>query len=920
MYDKLSEEVEQKIANIRNCTDYKQMAWDWFPPAHADEYYFVSYSHKDYKEVFADIYALQAQGLHVWYDRELRPGKDWEIEARAHIYDFKCKGVIFYISENSVVSESIHKEIEFVKKSGKSYLSINLPVNGEYLSAAEILRRVQPELGKNSEKYRTLEGTFNDKVTYLKLSEEPSARAQRITSLESLPLLKFEVERGVATVIGINDINATVIKEEDFICRDDIGEIVPVKKIGASAFANCGFLEDIELPERLKELGSYAFYNCDSLKSVVIPDGVEEIGENAFNNCDALESITLPDSITKIGDGAFGGCTKLKRVTVPYNAANNTPHKSNDGASPGGRSLLLDVMIEEFKEKVDNIIKDHNYEIVAEHPGTDLLIGNNAFRGCSSLESITIPQGVEGIGNKAFFGCNALKSITIRWCEIQIAADAFDGCISLTSLEADNRLEESWIMYSSQNGILYSKDKTKLVRVPTGAKGVLKIPKCVTQIGDFAFKDCTSLVSITIPDGVTSIGKDAFYNCTSLKRIKVGVENQKYASQDGVLYNKEKTQIVHVPEAIKDATIPDGVTKIGDYAFWDCTLLTSITIPKSVTSIGEDAFKGCTSLEKVNITSIKSWCNIEFGVFDSNEFMVGVLSNPLTYAHNLYLDGELVKNLEIPEDVTSIRKYAFRDCTSLESIIIPNSVTSIGQAAFRGCSSHESVTIGNGVTEIGDYAFRDCDSLKSIIIPDSVTEIGWYAFQGCTSLTSVTIGNSVTSIGYEAFRGCTSLESITIPDSVTSIGSWAFEITAYYNDERNWVNKILYIGNHLIATKKDISGAYEIEPGTKTIADNAFEGRDSLESITIPDSVTMLGREVFKGCTSLKSITIPRSVTFVGDRALAWCVLLKAINYGGTIADWEAIEKSEDWAHLIPDYVIYCTDGKIYKDGKVEKY
>ena len=855
MYDKLSEEVEQKIANIRNCTDYKQMAWDWFPPAHADKYYFVSYSHKDYKEVFADIYALQAQGLHVWYDRELRPGKDWEIEARAHIYDFKCKGVIFYISENSVVSESIHKEIEFVKKSGKSYLSINLPVNGEYLSAAEILRRVQPELGKNSEKYRTLEGTFNDKVTYLKLSEEPSARAQRITSLESLPLLKFrieEMEKGdnkkkKATVIGINDINATVIKEEDFICRDDIGEVVPVKKIGASAFANCGFLEDIELPERLKELGSYAFYNCDSLKSVVIPDGVEEIGENAFNNCDALESITLPDSITKIGDGAFGGCTKLKRVTVPYNAANNTPHKSNDGASPEGRSLLLELMKGELQETIDSIIKDYNYEIVAEHPGTDLLIGNNAFEGCTSLESITIPQSVKGIGNKgignkAFFGCNALKSITLPGGEFQMAADAFDGCISLTSLEADNRLEESWIMYSSQNGVLYSKDKTKLVRVPTGAKGVLNIPNGVTQIGNSAFRGCTSLVSITIPD--------------------------------------------------------------------------------SVTEIDSSAFEGCTSLESVYITSIKSWCNIKFNSY---------FSNPLEYAHNLYLDGELVKNLEIPEDVTFIGGYAFYNCTSLESITIPDSVTSIGNYAFDGytalesievCadnknySSHDGILYNKEKTEIVKVPI----AIKgAVTIPNGVTSIGDWAFNGCDSLISITIPDSVTSIGYEAFRDCTSLESITIPDSVTSIGSWAFENTAYYNDDTNWVNKVLYIGNHLIATKDDISGAYEIEPGTKTIADNAFEGRDSLESITIPDSVTMLGREVFKGCTSLKSITIPRSVTFVGDRALAWCVLLKAINYGGTIADWEAIEKSEDWAHLIPDYVIYCTDGKIYKDGKVEK-
>ena len=206
------------------------------------------------------------------------------------------------------------------------------------------------------------------------------------------------------------------------------------------------------------------------------------------------------------------------------------------------------------------------------------------------------------------------------------------------------------------------------------------------------YRDGQGLIIFDAP--VTSIGQYAFSDCTSLTSI----------------------------------TIPDSVTSIGYAAFWACTSLTSITIPDGVTSIGSFAFSYCTSLTSVTI----------------------------------------------PNSVTSIEDYAFHDCTSLTSVTIPNSVTEIGQSAFCNCDSLTSVTIPNSVTSIEDYAFRDCTSLTSITIPDSVTSIGGFAFSGCTSLKSVTIPDSVTSIGACAFWACTSLKSVTIPDSVTSIEDYAF--------------------------------------------------------------------------------------------------------------------------------------------------
>ena len=220
------------------------------------------------------------------------------------------------------------------------------------------------------------------------------------------------------------------------------------------------------------------------------------------------------------------------------------------------------------------------------------------------------------------------------------------------------------------------------------------IPDSVTSIGDYAFCGCSNLTSVVIPDSVTSIGNSAFYNCSSLTSI----------------------------------VIPDSVTSIGDSAFYGCSNLASVVIPDSVTSIGDDAFYGCSNLTSVYITDIVAWCNIAFVDYDSN---------PLKYAENLYLNGELVTDFVIPDSVTSIGYSAFYGCSSLTSVVIPDRVTSIGSSAFYGCSGLTSVVIGDSVTSIGSRAFCHCSDLTSVVIPDSVTSIGYWAFEYCSSLKDV---------------------------------------------------------------------------------------------------------------------------------------------------------------------------------------
>ena len=362
------------------------------------------------------------------------------------------------------------------------------------------------------------------------------------------------------------------------------------------------------------------------------------------------------------------------------------------------------------------------------------------------------------------------KSITIErnhiqpMQEVNIAEETSDD-------GGDPSLVNNKIYYTSSDGKRLFPNRaedavfgaTFLSNVYKDGQGVLTFDDTITSIGNEAFRGCSSLTSITIPDSVTSIGDSAFAYCTSLTSV----------------------------------TIPDSVTEIGGSAFSNCDSLTSVTIGNGVTSIGNSAFTRCNKLTSVDITDIEAWCKISFG---------GSTSNPLCYAHNLYLDGELVTDLVIPDSVTSIGDYAFYDCNSLTSVTIPDSVTSIGKFAFNDCTSLTSVTIGNGVTSIGIFAFSYCTSLTSVTIPNSVTKIGDSAFYYCSSLTSVTIPDSVTSIGYSAFENCDSLTSVTIPDSVTEIGGYA------------------------------------------------FNGCDSLTSVTIPDSVTSIGKQAFYHCDSLVSV------------------------------------------------------------------
>ena len=451
-------------------------------------------------------------------------------------------------------------------------------------------------------------------------------------------------------------------------------------------------------------------------------------------------------------------------------------------------------------------------------------IGGAAFRDCTGLTSVTIPNSVISIGGAAFVRCTGLTSVTIGNSVTSIGLNAFGRCTGLTSVT---------------------------------------IPNSVTSIGWGAFRDCTGLTSVTIPNSVTSIGKEAFYGCSSL--TSVTIPNSVTSIGDYAFYNCS---------GLTSVTIPNSVTSIGKYAFYGCSGLTSVTIPGSVTFIGGNAFQGCSGLtgELVIPNSVTSIGSSAFrGCTGLTSVTIG---NSVThFGNHVFRDcsGLTSVTIQIPNSVTDIGRYAFYGCTGLTSMEAPvvffnvpdndwpyytkilNHVTVNGGELTENalwfinhsCKTLQTLDV-SGVTntEFADEAFKGCYNLQQLVLPEGLQKVSYMMVAGCINLQSIDIPASVEEIEQRAFEDCRSIQTITFGGS--SAGA-----PGRFNAPAASASQLRRIGNW------------------------AFYNAHELQNLEIPEGVTEIGDGAFYGCTYLKNLNLPASVQSIGDNGFAFCSKLQ---------------------------------------------
>ena len=681
-----------------------------------------------------------------------------------------------------------------------------------------------------------------------------------------------------------------------------------ISDIPREIFSGCNNLKNVILPNKLTKIPENAFRSCNNLNNLTIPNNVNSIGNSVFYGCTKLASITIPNSVTSIGDNAFRSCTSLTSVyyagtedewnkitigdcneyltnaTIHYKFA---PDPSTVQTGKCGENVTYSLntstgvlTISGTGEMTDSPFSQNSNikSVIIENGVTS--IATSAFSGCTSLTSVTIPNSVTSIGDYAFYYCEKLKSVDLSDNITRIGDSAFADCTSLTNVT---------------------------------------IPSIVTSIGDNAFSECTSLTDITIPDSVMNIGDGAFLVCISLKSIEVSDNNKNYASVDGVLFNKDASELItypagkpndtyEIPISVKsicysafllctsltDVIIANGVTSIGHEAFSYCTSLTSVTIPDSVTSIGHYAFSDCESLKDIYYTGTQDeWNNITIGDGNIN------LTNA-TIHYNFETEPSNKQTGSCGDNVT----YSLDTETGVLTISGTGKMKDYSgeDSPFYQNSNIKSVIIENGVTSIGNLAFSSCNSLIEVSLPSSIISLGVSAFSGCENLMSISIPANVADIQSIAFAGCKKLTSIEVDSN---------------NENYSSINGVLFDKNitELVcypAGKNEAS--YTVPNTVKSFAYGSFYDCENLTSVIIPNGVTSIGGASFWNCKNLKSIVIPKSVTKIDLFSFNGCESLKDIYYTGTQDEWNNITIGDGNINLTNATINYnfvpCTENQ----------
>ncbi len=547
-------------------------------------------------------------------------------------------------------------------------------------------------------------------------------------------------------------------------------------------------------------------------------------------------------------------------------------------------------------------------------------ISRNAFKDNTRLTSVYIPDTIKEINYAAFEGCTSLTDVRLPEGLPILADYLFKGCVSL----------EKITIPSSVKGILscaFSDTKLTHVDIPDGVEDIasyafagcrtltkVNISKfsALKNVGDYAFQSCIALTSIHFPTNLQTVSDSSFEGCLALQTVTVDENNPHFALQDGVVYNKEKTQFVFIPQKLAGKiTIPEGVTAIPMWSFHSRVELTEVVLPEGLTEIGDAAFDYCIKLEKINIpdsvTSIRGMAFDDCAALTEITLPQGITTITLHAFNGCASLTELV----IPEGVTTIEEWAFAECTSLERVQLPESLQTIGKYAFYKCASLKEIELPDGVTTIEEQTFAECTSLeraqlpaslqtigkyafissalKELDLPDTVISIGDGAFRTCTALTEVKLGkdSNLEELGDYAFDVCENLQTFAIPAKLKAFnrnvfGSYhALQTVTVDENNPNFTQQdgIVYTEDktQFLIIPKQIAGKITVPDGIKSIPYYAFNNCLAITEVTLPEGLTKLDVRAFSYCSNLAKINIPSTVTEIGASAFYNCSSLTEI-------------------------------------------
>lgn len=721
------------------------------------------------------------------------------------------------------------------------------------------------------------------------------------TNIAYVPLgfdaAEYEVPYTVTTINASTFKNVKSLKKVVFANAPE-GKTAGELTFGESAFEASG-LTEITLPARTKSLGNTIFKNCTSLVSVDFENGYAcgSLPTAAFYGCSALTDIRLPGEITSIGTQVFYKNAALETVTFGIKKTGEVSQLTRIGgyAFYGCSSLATLQTEQPVKDSETGKITGVTYveklpDSITEFGNSDkVATGNGPFTNCTSLQSITIPDGVENINNSAFSGCTALETVNLPKSLKTIYSNAFSGCTSLKTVNFNKDTSGVTIQQKAflDCSSLESFDFTKVGSL-SGHGNI--------------FQNCTSLKSVTIGENVTKAGGvNLFDGCTALKTVE-------FKPGDATTTLALGTKAFLDCTALEKAVIGDKVTKIGSSAFENCTALTTFTIDganAALTTVDSKAFLNCTSLKQFVFPS--SVTTIGGNAFEGTESLTAADFSTISNAKGVTIGSKAYLNSGVSsvtftaegntgKSVAEIKANAFQGCANLTSVTVPDAFAKgklatavfmgctslntlnwesqlpIPSNTFKGCTALTGVTINDNVTAIGQSAFMDCSSLESITLPTGLTLLGRTSgnpsitdksevFSGCTSLKSIELPVGITWLGWDLFRNCENLTTVKFNAPVTVFGKGVFagspKVTFEIADGVAMTTSggALYSGTKLLGYGGG-SEKLRVADGTTEILRYAFSDIDTLRTIELPDTVTSIAERAFMDCYGLETINL----------------------------------------------------------------